>query len=57
MARKVYVDVKVRLIINMDGGTLVSDVMEEAEYGFISQTDGAEIEEMEIRDWDITDSK
>lgn len=55
--RKVYVTVTTRLIIRADEGTDVNEVLENMDYDFTSQTDGAEIEDTEIRDWDITDSK
>jgi len=55
--RKVYVDVKVRLIIRANKGIDINEVLEEMDYDFISNTDNAEIEDTEIKDWDITDSK
>jgi len=55
--RKVYVDVKVRLIIRADEGVEINGVLENLEYDFTSQTEGADIEDTEIQDWEITDSK
>lgn len=55
--RKVYVEVKSRIIISMDDGVEVDDVISEMDYDFISQTDGADIVETEIRDYEVTDSK
>ena len=55
--RKVYVDVETRLIINMDEGIEVADVLQEMQYDFISSTIGASIEESEITDWHIRDSE
>ena len=57
MARKVIVEVKVKLVINMDEGIEVSDVINELEYDFTSTVDGADIEDTEILDHDVTDSK
>jgi len=57
MARKVYVDVKVRLIINMDEGIEVNTVLENMDYSFTSMTDDANIEDTEIEEWEVTDSK
>lgn len=57
MSRKVYVEVKTRLIINIDEGTEVSEVIEEMSYDFDSRTDGADIEDVEIRDFEVKDSK
>ena len=55
--RKVYVTVTCRLIINMDYGIDTKDVIDEMEYGFASQTDGADIIDEEILDFEVTDSK
>ena len=58
--RKVYVEVMTRLIIRVDEGVDVSDVLSEMDYDFKVadfDKDRAEIEDMEIRDWDIKDSK
>ena len=57
MSRKVYVEVKTRLIIRMDEGIGVNEVLENMDYNFISQNDEADIEDTEIRDWEVTDSK
>lgn len=57
MSRKVYVEVKARLIIDMDEGIKVSEVIEEMSYDYDSRTDGANIIDMEIRDFEVTDSK
>ncbi len=57
MARKVYVDLKVRVIINADEGVDIEDVINEADFEFASQTDGADIIGSLITDWDIVDSK
>jgi hypothetical protein len=55
--RKVYVEVKVKLIINMDDGVEVQEVVNELDYSFNSQTDGATIEDTEILDHEVKDSK
>ena len=55
--RKVYVDVKVRLIINLDDDVSLSEVMQEMDYGFTPQTNGAEMLLTEIKDYEVTDSK
>lgn len=56
--RKVIVEVKVRLVINMDEGLEVSDVINEMEYDFTAQNDGAaDIEDTEILDHELIDSK
>ena len=55
--RKVYVIVTARLTINQDDGVCTKDVIDEMEYGFISQTEGADIVNEEISDFEIIDSK
>ena len=55
--RKVYVDVKVHLIVNLDEGIEVNEVLEEMDYTFSSETDGADIVDTEITHWEIIDSK
>lgn len=55
--RKVYVIVKARLIIEMEEGITVSEVINEMNYDFMSATDGADIVDMEIRDYEVEDSK
>ena len=55
--RKVYIDVKVRLIIEMDEGIEVNEVMQELDYDFTSKTDGATVIDTEFDEFEVTDSK
>ena len=56
--RKVYVDVKVRLIIRADEGVDIEDVLSNMDYSFTaSPEDNADIEDTEIQDWEVTNSK
>ena len=55
--RKVYVEVKTRLILRIDEGESVSGVMENMDYGFRPDPAQATLEDEEMRDWEITDSK
>ena len=55
--RKVYVNVTVQLIICANDGVEICDVIEEMDYNFTSQTTGATIEDTEILDHEVTDSK
>ncbi len=55
--RKVYVDVTTRLIIQMDEGASVKDVLSEAEYDFKIDRDDIDIVDAEIISWKVTDSK
>jgi len=57
MPRKVYVNVTTRLIIRADEGVSINEVLENMGYSFTSNNDGADIEDTEITDWEITDSK
>ena len=54
--RKVYVVVTVRLIIQQEDGVDTTEVLQEMEYDFKSITEGAEIIDDEIRDWNVEDS-
>ena len=56
-SRKVYIDVKVRLIIDMEEGESVSGVMENMDYGFHPNPNQADLVDEEIKDWEVTDSK
>jgi len=55
--RKVYVEIKSRIIINMDEGVDVAEVIDEMDYGFTSQIKGADIVDAEIMDYEVVDSK
>ena len=57
MSRKVYVDVKVRLIINMEEGISVDGIINDMDYTFNSNKGNAEIVDSEIVDFEVTDSK
>lgn len=57
MARKVYVEAKVKLIVRADDDADIDNVLSEMDYSFSDTTGKADIEDTEILDWDITDSK
>jgi len=57
MSRKVYVNVTTRLIIRADEGVDIDEVLSEMDYSFTSTTRGAEIEETDIQNTEVTDSK
>ena len=57
MARKVYLEVKVRVILNLDDDTEVSKAMEEVDYNFTSNSKYFDVLDTEILDYEITDSK
>ena len=55
--RKVYVEVKTRIIMNMDDGIEVGDVISEMDYDFSPMTEGVDFVDMEIKDYSVEDSK
>jgi hypothetical protein len=55
--RKVTVEVKIKLVIRIDEGTEVSQVIDEMDYRFNDTTGSATIEDTEILDQEVTDSK
>ena len=55
--RKVFVDVKVRLIINQDDGVETSEILDEMEYEFTDTTGKADIVDTTIEDYEVVDSK
>ena len=57
MARKVYVNVTTRLILDMDEGIPVDEVISEMDYNFVSKTEGVDIVDTEIQDYEVIDSK
>ena len=57
MARKIYATLNLKVIINVEEGIDVDNVISEMDYDFTSNTDGAEILDTEINGYEITDSK
>ena len=57
MSRKVAVVVEVKLLIRSDDDIELSEIMDEMEYNFIDTTTKAEVEDTEITDYQILDSK
>ena len=57
MSRKVYVNVETRIIMEMEEGISVGEVIEEMDYSFAPQTEGVDFVDMEIRDYEVEDSK
>lgn len=59
-SRKVYVDVTVKVILDIDEGKSVNEVLENMDYEFsLSKSDAkdADLLDTEITGWEITDSK
>lgn len=57
MSRKVYVNVKVRLILDVDEGVDVSEVISEMDYAFVPDLSQATLVSSEIMDHEVVDSK
>jgi hypothetical protein len=55
--RKVYVNVTTRLILNMDEGIELDDVISDMDYSFESTNTGADVVDSEITNYEVTDSK
>lgn len=55
--RTITVEVKVRITMKVDEGTEVSEVLNECDYNFSDTTGHADIEDTEIIDHDVTDSR
>lgn len=60
MSRKVWVNLNVSLLMRVDEGVDMDDVMANLDYDFSLIREGAEvaqIEDMSIEDWNVTNSK
>lgn len=57
MSRKVEVEIKVKLSIAVDDGVEVGHIIDELEYDFADTTTQATIEDTEILDYEVKDSR
>lgn len=55
--RKVYLDVNVRLIINVEDGVSVDTAMSDIEHEFTSSNENVDVVDSEVTIWNVTDSK
>ena len=55
--RKVFLEVKVKLVIDVDEDIMLDTVMDEMDYNFTDTTTKADIVDTEILDYEVTDSK
>lgn len=55
--RKVFVNLTVRLVINVNEGTEVQEVIDELQYDFTDTTGKAKVMDSSIIDSDVTNSK
>ncbi len=57
MSRKVTVKVEIKLTMTVDESVDISDVINDMDYNFSDTTTQATIEDTEIIDYEITDSR
>jgi len=57
MARKMIVEVKIKLTILAEDGVELSKIMDEMDYDFKSCDDGVAIADTELMDYELIDSK
>jgi hypothetical protein len=55
--RRVFIDVIVKVILDMDDGCEVNDFVENMDYNLISTTEGIDVFDTEITDYNVRDSK
>ena len=55
--RKVYVEAKVKLILVLDDDASLDEVLSEMGYDFEDTTTKATIEDTELMEWEVKDSK
>lgn len=55
--RKVYVTVTTKLVLRVDEGVEVSEIMNEMDYSFKDTTGKATVEDSSMEDFEITNSK
>lgn len=57
MARKIYADITIRVVIRADEDADVSEVINELEYNFFDTTGKAQVEDTSMKDFEVVDSK
>jgi hypothetical protein len=55
--RKVYIEAQFKIVIEVEEGIEISEVMDELDWGFVSMTDNADIADVEMLDYEVKDSK
>lgn len=55
--RKVYLKVTVGVIVNADDDTEIQDIVDDLSVEGNGEVEGYDIEDTEIRDWELEDSK
>lgn len=57
MTRKVEIELTVRLLLTADEGVEASEVVDTLDYDFRDTTTRADVEDMEILDYEVKDSR
>lgn len=57
MSRRVTIELKVKLVAEVEEGIEASEVVQELDYSFTDQTGSATILDTQILDHEVTDSK
>lgn len=57
MSRKVYLTLQVKMIVHLDEGLEVKEFVEELDHDFKDSTGKAQVEDTEILDYEVDDSK
>ncbi len=57
MSRKVHLDLKVHLLIDVDEDIEISEVVDELDYDFIDTTGKATVVDSSIKGHEVTDSR
>lgn len=55
--RTVVIEVKVRMVLKVDEGIQIQDVVNDFDYDFKDQTGHCDVEDMEITDHEVVDSR
>ena len=55
--RKVYVDVTLKVIVQLEEGVSLDEALEDCEYEITSNVEGADTLDIELTDFKVVDSK
>jgi hypothetical protein len=55
--RKVTIEIKVKLLLNVDENADMTDVLDDIDYEFVSNHDSAFVVDTEITDYEVKDSR
>jgi hypothetical protein len=57
MSSKVTVEIKVKVLVNLNDGENLTDIIDEMEYDFSDTTGNADVVDTEITGWEVLDSR